>query len=157
MRKYQGFLLSFLLVIPGAIQGQTPSAPSEGQSRDESFNQRLSRLAKLPQDNAGRFLSALGPAIQEELRRGNQVSLPGLGTFRVVRVAEHRDLQIGRPVTIAAVNTIEFVPAGELTDSANSAGALPAETVPAFQYIPLLGQTPGQRVGRTRVPPVRTR
>ena len=33
--------------------------------------------------------------------------------------------------------------------------AKPAETVPPFQYVPLPGQTPGQKTPRTRVPPTR--
>jgi hypothetical protein len=72
-------------------------------------------------------------------------------------VEEHRDLQNGRPVVIPAVNTVEFLPAGDLLDSANGPDAQPAESVPPFQYIPLPHQTPGQKVGRTRVPPIRTR
>jgi nucleoid DNA-binding protein len=113
--------------------------------------QRVARAAKVSEETAGRMFEALGPAIREELRRGKSVSIPGLGTFRVVRVAEHKDLKNGRPVTIPASNTIEFLGEGDAIQSVNT-DAQPAETVPAFQYNPLPNANPGQKMPLIRNP-----
>jgi nucleoid DNA-binding protein len=121
------------------------------------MNQRIARAAKLSEEQVTRVLEALGPAVQDELKRGKTVNLSGLGTFRVVRIAEHKDLRNGQPVTVPATNTIEFLPVASVVDSANSAGAQPSETVPAFEYTPLPTQTPGQRTQRTYTAPLRTR
>ena len=96
---------------------------------EETFNQRLARAAKLSEEDAGRFYQALGPIIRDELAHGRQVAVPGLGTFRIVRVEEHRDLRGGRPVVVPATNTVEFQGEGVLLDSANAPGAQPADTV----------------------------
>jgi nucleoid DNA-binding protein len=120
-----------------------------------SLPQRIAKAAKVSEENATRMFEALGPAIREELRRGRSVSIPGLGTFRVVRVAEHKDMRNGRPVTIPASNTIEFLGEGDVVQAVNTDGAQPAETVPAFQYNPLPGATPGQKMPIIRNPGTR--
>jgi nucleoid DNA-binding protein len=135
-----------------AVPARSAKPPAE-----ETFNQRLAKAAKLSEDQAGRLFAALGPIVREELGRGRTVSIPGLGTFRVVRVEQHRDLRDGRPVVVPATNTVEFLSEGALLDSANAPGAQPAETVPPFQYVVLPGQTPGQKVGPVRTPSQRTR
>jgi nucleoid DNA-binding protein len=160
MRKRQHLALGVLLgVIAGAwgyasmAYSQPPPPPNP---REETLPQRVARLAKLSEADANRFLTVLGPAIREELSRGREIALPGLGAFRVVRVAEHRDLRNGRPVVIPAVNTVEFLPEGGTLEAANSETARPAETVPNFQYILLPNEIPSQRVPKTKVPPFRT-
>jgi nucleoid DNA-binding protein len=142
--------LSLPLAVTAPVQSQRPP-------KEETLAQRLARAAKVKDDQATKVLDALGPVIRDELQQGRQVPIPGLGTFRVVRVAEHRDLRDGRPVVIPATNTIEFLPEGVVTEVANAEGARPAETVPAFRYIVLPGQTPAQKMGSTRAPNVRTR
>jgi nucleoid DNA-binding protein len=138
-------------------------APAQASAQD-SLVQRIVQATKLSPENTDRFLRALGPAIRDELKQGKQVSLPGLGTFRVVQVAEHRDLNLSRggletgaPVVIPTTNVIEFVAEGTLDEAANSDTARPAETVPEFKYIPLPGQTPSNKVTRIRTPPTRAR
>jgi nucleoid DNA-binding protein len=113
-----------------------------------TLQQRIGKAAKVSEESAARMFEALGPAIREELRRGKSVNIPGLGTFRVVRVAEHRDMKNGRPVTIPASNTIEFLGEGDDT-------AQPAETVPAFQFNPLPTANPGQKMPLIRNPGTR--
>ncbi len=138
----------------------SPAHSQRPPGKEETFTQRLARRAKTSEQDADRVFGALGTVVREDLERGKQVTIPGLGTFRVVRIARHRDLLIGaygRPIRVPATNAVEFIPTGDLTDAANSSDAQPAETVPAFQFIPLPDQTPGQKVGRTRVPPLRTR
>jgi nucleoid DNA-binding protein len=156
MRKRQWWALGGLLGVAALLAGLSVPARSEKPPADEPFSQRLAKAARMSEENANRFYQALGPVIRDELAHGKQVNIPGLGTFRVVRVEEHRDLRGGRPVVVPAVNTVEFVSEGTLLDAANAAGAQPAESVPPFQYVPLPGQTPGQKVGPTRTPGTRT-
>jgi nucleoid DNA-binding protein len=160
MRKGQWLALVALLGALGVIMGLTAPVHSQRPPREETLAQRLARSAGLPEDHATKLFNALGPVLREELANGKQVVIPGLGTFRVVRVPEHRDLITGpysQPILVPAQNTVEFLPSGQLVTSSNSAAAQPAEVVPPFQYIPLPGQTPGQKTGRIRVPTIRTR
>lgn len=143
--------LSLVLALTTPVHSQKPP-DKKAAADDETLTQRLAKGAKLTEAQATQFFNAFGPAVREELRRGKSVNVPGLGTFRVVRVEEHRDLQNGRPVTIPASNTVEFLASDGLAGAANSAAAKPAETVPPFQYVPLPGQTPGQKTPRTRTP-----
>jgi nucleoid DNA-binding protein len=139
--------LTLVLGLAGPALSQRP-AP-------KTLPERLVNATRLPRENVDKFLAALGPAITEHLRSGEQVQVAGLGTFRVVRVPEHRDLVDGRPATIAAGNYVEFLPAINVANAANAAGAVPALTVPPFQYNPLPNRTVSDRVGGTRQPNVR--
>jgi nucleoid DNA-binding protein len=118
---------------------------------------RIMQYSKLKEKETNKFMQALGPAIRDLITAGHQVQVPGLGTFRVVNVAAHRDMVGGRPATIAAVNRVEFIPSGEVAAAANNADVTPAESVPAFQYTPIPGRDPGMKVGNTRAPNVRSR
>src|SRR5207248_9770917 len=104
-----------------------------------------------------KLLAALGPALSAQLAAGRQVQLPGLGTFRVVRIQESRNLQDGRPVVVPATNIVEFVPDATLTQAANARGAVPAAEVPPFPFNPLRDQTPGQKTPLIRTPSTRIR
>jgi len=154
MRIRQQLALGVLLGGIGFASLAYSQAPAQ---REESLPQHLARNAKVSEGMANRIFLALGPTIREELSAGKEVVIPGLGTFRVVRVAEHRDLRNGRPVIIPAVNTVEFLADGDTLETANAESAQPAETVPAFQYIPLPDQTPSQKTPKIRVPPIRVR
>ena len=156
MCKRQWFGLGALIGGLALVFFDASPVQSQRPPKEETLSQRIARRSKLTDENAIKFLEALGPAIREELGRGKTVSINGLGQFRVVQVPAHKDLRKGRPVTIEANNTVEFLPAGEMNDAANSENAKPAEVVPPFEYNPLPGQTPGQKTGRTRTPPVRT-
>jgi nucleoid DNA-binding protein len=148
-----GLLATFGLFFAVAAQAQAPRP----NTAFLPLPKRIAAETKLTDEQVEKVLRALGPAISDALARGQTVELPGLGLFRVVRVPEHRDLVDGRPATIAPSNGVEFLAAGELAEAANSGGAVPAETVPPFQYVPLPNQVKGQRVGSTRMPNVRTR
>jgi len=135
-----------------------PKVAEPGRPANEdalTLQQRVAKGAKVSEEAAGRLFEALGPAIREELRRGKSVSIAGLGTFRVVRVAEHKDLKNGRPVTIPASNTVEFLAEGDVIQATNGENARPEETVPAFQYNPLPGANPGQKMPLIRNPGTR--
>ena len=134
------------------------STPAQFKPQKEpTLLQRVAEASRLSEENADRVLQALGPAIREELAKGKEVSLPGLGRFRVVRVQEHRDLVDGRPAIIPAANRVESIASDTLDRAANAAGDKPADTVVPFHYIPLPTQTPGQKVGNTRTPPTRVK
>ena len=65
--------------------------------------------------------------------------------------------EMGKVVVEPAVNVVEFLPDAGTTQAANASGAVPATEVPAFQYIPLPGQTPSPKVPNTRAPSTRIR
>jgi nucleoid DNA-binding protein len=151
-----------LAALAGTLAVLIPmAAPAQPQKprRDETLGQRVARESKLSEEQVARVLAALGPAMRDELKKGNTVSLPGLGTFRVVRVAEHKDIEAGtgRVLRVPAKNTVEFLAGEGLGEAVNGAAAVPAETVPAFEYVPLPNQTKGQKVGPTRNEGVRTK
>lgn len=158
MRTCHWLGLTVLLGVLGVSLALTNPAHSQRPDKKrgpqaETMFERLARETKLSDEQVQKLFNALGPAIRDELTRGKQVAIPGLGNFRVVRVAEHKDIREGgRPVLVPAFNTIEFVGDAALADVANADTAVPVQEVPAFQYIPLPGQTPGQKVGRTHTP-----
>src|SRR5262245_3194330 len=78
----------------------------------------IAAATKVSEQDVEKVLQALGPAVRDQLTRGQQVNLGGLGVFRVVQVPEHRDLVGGRPATIAATNNVEFLPAGPIVAAA---------------------------------------
>lgn len=159
MRKQPWLALAALAATLGVLIPMAAPAQPAKPRRDETLGQRVARESKLSEEQVARVLTALGPAVRDELKKGSTVSLPGLGTFRVVRVAAHKDIEYGtgRPLTIPAVNTVEFLPTSGLADAANSDSAVPAVTVPAFEFNPLPNQTKGQKVGRQRTEGTRTR
>jgi nucleoid DNA-binding protein len=143
--------LGLVLTLPDPAQSQRP------QATPQTLKARIVASTKLPEADVQKMLTALGPALRDQLKQGAPVDVSGLGVFRVVRIPEHRDLVAGRPATVAASNYVEFLPSGELINAANSGATAPAETVPPFEYIINPYQTPGMRTGTTRDPGTRTR
>jgi nucleoid DNA-binding protein len=121
-----------------------------------SLRGRIVAATKLPEDEVGKVLDALAPAIRGLLGQGETVTVPNLGTFRVVRIPDHRDMVDGRPVTVTGSNYIEFLATGAFASAANQPGVQPAETVPPFEYKTLPDQTQGLKTGGTRSPSSRT-
>jgi nucleoid DNA-binding protein len=156
MRKAQwwglaGLLAALVLIAGAAAPAQTGSGKKK---KPQTLQSRIAKATKLKEKNVAKMLRALGPAITAQLQAGKSVDLAGVGTFRVVQVAEHRNLVNGRVVRVPAANYIEFVPSGTLNGAAAATPA-PARTVPAFEYNPRPYETPGFRteglkVGRTR-------
>jgi len=124
---------------------------------NETFVQRVARYADIKEKDADKCIQVIGRALMDDLRKGRADNLPGLGSFRVVRVDRSKDLVNGRPATIPAYNVIEFSPEEGLADDANMEGVAPSVTVPAFEYRILPGQTPGQKMGSSRMPSSRMR
>ena len=163
MRKRQGLILVGILgvmclTIGPAVTAEptVKTAPTPKQrQREVSLAGRVAKKADVAEEDVKKVLEALGPVMRDELSTGQSVTVEGLGTFRIVRLAEYRDLRDGKPVVIPARNTVEFLPSSGTLESANSENVTPAVSVPAFEYRTLPGQTPGQKMGRTRVPDVR--
>jgi nucleoid DNA-binding protein len=166
MRKAKWVGASILTAAAGFVLGQAPQPQPQppqrpvrlgsAQTATLDLKGRIAKATKLPENDVAKMLAALGPAVRDLLGQGETVEIPNLGTFRVVRVPEHRDLVDGRPATIAGSNSVEFLPSGRFADAANQPGVKPAETVPPFEYNPLPDQTRGLKTGPTRAPNNRT-
>ncbi len=102
-----------------------------------------------------RMLKALGPSVEEQLLAGRQVEIPGLGTLRVVRIEAYKDLDGGRPIMVPARNYVEFVPTGDLDAIANMPGAVPARSVPGYEFRVNPSSTPGFKTDTIKT--IRTR
>jgi nucleoid DNA-binding protein len=142
-----GLATCALLSVAGA---QTQVIP-----KNETFVQRVARYSEIKEKEADRCINALGRALLEDLKQGKTDTLPGLGSFRIVRVGTSKDLVNGRPVNIPAYNVVEFSPDEGVYDAANGDNVEAARYVPAFQYNILPGQTPGQKMGSSRMPNTR--
>jgi nucleoid DNA-binding protein len=143
-------------LVAGLLLGSTIAAPPTPESR-LPLAVRIARECNVQPDAAEAMLKSLGMEAARDLRAGETVTLPGLGTLRIVRIGEYKDLDsYGRPVTIAAHNTVEFIPEGGLTEQANKSDIKPAVTVPAFEFNPLHDAEPGQRTRGSRAPGIRT-
>ena len=151
-----------LAVLAGTLVVLSWAGPALSQrpARLLPMAQDIARQTRLREESVDKVLTALGPAVSRQLAAGRTVTIQGLGTFRVVRIPEHRGLDAGgKPAIIPGVNYVEFLPAGPVVAASNSADARPAVVVPPFQYNTLPTQTPsphipygGNRVPSTRVP-----
>ncbi len=158
MRKTHWFALAALvgtialaLGLTGTAHSQLPTAPLG------PLNKEVARVTKIEEVDVTKVLDALGPAITRQLAAGRQVKVAGLGSFRVVRLSQTRNLEDGRVVVQPARNIVEFLPDAVVEQAANAPGAVPVVDVPAFQYVPLPGQVPGQKVPLERSPSTRIR
>jgi len=81
----------------------------------------IATSADLPKAAAGRALDATIEAVTEALKKGDQVSLVGFGTFSVKHRAERtgRNPQTGAELTIAASNIPSFKAGKALKDAVN--------------------------------------
>jgi nucleoid DNA-binding protein len=122
-----------------------------------SFKSEIAKAAKLKEETVDQVFRALGPAFTAQLAAGRQVELPGIGTFRVVRVDAHRDMVGGRPVTIPARSYVEYAPAGDVNTAANSPGAVPARIVEGYEFRINPNPNPGIKTDGSRTPGIRTR
>jgi nucleoid DNA-binding protein len=148
MRRAQWGLAALLVVLGLAAHAQyQPAAKGPPE-----FKGDLAKRAKQKKKVIQEVLDALGPAMAEQLRGGKQVEIDGVGTFRVVKVGEYRDLVNGLPTTIPARNYVEFIPAPALNTAANGAGAIPSRTVEGYEFRVNPNSNPGIRTPDTKVP-----
>src|SRR5436305_827982 len=128
MRRAQWGLAALIVTLALTAHAQVP-----GRKGVPEFKSDVAKRAKQKKKTVGNVFEVLGPAMREQLSAGRQVEISGVGIFRVVRVAAHRDLVNGLPTTIPARNYIEFVPSAELNAAANAPAAIPARTVPGYE------------------------
>jgi nucleoid DNA-binding protein len=147
-------LLSVLLLTV-TLTGQTPRPPAA--TAKQPLEVSVAQQTKLKEADVLKVLKAVGPAVSEKLRAGEAVTLPGLGTLRIVRVEEHKDLVSRLPARVPPVNYVEFIPTGELSNIANAPGATPNLVVPPNEFNVNPNTTPGLKTGSTRAPSTRTR
>lgn len=131
---YAKWTLTGLVVVLALVTANAQTNLGDRKSTPPNLKAGLVAATKEKEETVEKLLKAFGPAFSEQLRAGRDVELPGVGTFRVVRVGEHQDLVGGRPATIAAKNFIEFVPGGTLNADANSPGARPSRTIAGYEF-----------------------
>src|SRR5437016_823761 len=100
-----------LLLLAGPALSQRPRVPT-------TYTGNLAAASKVSEEEVDKVLKALAPIIREGLAAGQTMDIEGLGQFRVVRVAGHKDMVNGRPTTIPAANAVEFLPVGDLVEAA---------------------------------------
>ncbi len=148
--------LPILLLAGVAVYAVWSKAEAQTQMKvipaNETFVQRVARYAEIKDKDAERCINAIGKALVEDLKKGKTDALPGLGSFRIVRVGDSKDLVNGRPVSVPAYNIVEFSPEDGVSDAANADNVEAARFVPAFRYNILPGQTPGQKMPSSRMP-----
>lgn len=155
MRK--NCIIAFVAFLAGTVctLGIARSQPTPRELG--TFEKTLAEASKLREDQVVALLNVLGPVISDQISSGKQVTIPGLGTYRVVQLEEQKNLVEGRVVTQPSTNVIEFLPEAGITRAANAQGAIPAVVIPAFQYSLLPDQTPSTKVPYQRTPSSRVR
>ena len=82
----------------------------------------VSESADLTKEKAGVVVDAVLSYIEQTLKKGEEVSIPPLGKFKVTRrkQREGRNPVTGQAITIPASNVPKFTPSKTLKDSVNS-------------------------------------
>ena len=91
MRQRQNLVLSVLVGTLGVVFVLSAPAQTTRARKDMTIPERIADATRLSEQDVNKFLNAIGPAIREDLRQGKEVSLPGLGAFRVVRRRSGRE------------------------------------------------------------------
>jgi nucleoid DNA-binding protein len=151
LRKSAALGLILLLVTAGVVYAQriTNGSPDE----TPPVAKAVAGKTKLPVKTVQTVLDALGPEIAKAIQRGEIVELPKLGKIRLVRIAEHKDIErgTGRVLTVPGRNYVTLDAEREVDTAANGSGIVPNEVVPQFQYNIMPGQTPSLRTRSLKV------
>jgi nucleoid DNA-binding protein len=132
MRRSQAALAAFVAVL---ALGLTVAAEAQPAGRGPGTLQGdLAKTSGQKEAVVASILKAVGPTLKAHLSAGRQVEVPGVGVFRVVRIDAHKDLIGGIPGIVPARSYVDFVPAAELNAAANAPGAVPARTIPGYQF-----------------------
>jgi len=80
---------------------------------------RLAENCELSKADAGRVLNGVLDEITTALSKGESITLPGFGTFKVTDRSERqgRNPQTGAPMTIKAGKNVRFTPGKTLKDA----------------------------------------
>jgi nucleoid DNA-binding protein len=135
---------------PPAKGTKGPNPPGAPDAR-LPLEKQVANATKLKEQDVRTVINALGPAIRNKLQAGDTVSLPGVGTFRIVRIEAHRDLIKGVPGDVPAANVVEYLPDGGLAAGANAGNSLPAVSVPSNEFV-----VDPNRVQSTKVESIKT-
>ena len=89
-------------------------------TKDE-FISLVATKGGLTKTDAGRAVEAFCEGVSEALAKGDQVKLPGFGSFEVQQRGERagRNLRTGEAITIAAAKVVKFSAGTRLKDSVN--------------------------------------
>src|SRR4051812_42684150 len=86
MRKTHCFALAALVGTIGIGLGVTGTARSQLPARQRpTLSKRVAQAAKVTEEDTLKMLNVLGAEVFQELATGQEVTLPRLGTFRIVR------------------------------------------------------------------------
>jgi DNA-binding protein HU-beta len=77
--------------------------------------------ANIPKNTAAKVIDAVLDGVTQALKKGDEVRLPGFGSFAVSERAarEGRDPRTGKTIKIAASKTPKFKPGKGLKDAVN--------------------------------------
>jgi predicted histone-like DNA-binding protein len=152
MRRHSWLAMSGLSGGLFLLAGWTEPVQSQKVTPDSTLTKRVAKASKVSEEDVIKVLKALAPALKEDLKRGKTTEIPGLGSFRIVRVEGHRDLAEGVPVKVTTKNNVEFLPSSSIQETADGEGVVPAVTIVPFEYVPLPNQTPSQKTDYIRTP-----
>lgn len=81
----------------------------------------VARHAGLPEEQVGRFFSALFPEIIEGLKKDKSVRISGLGTFKLIWIEPRKsvNVQTGEPIMLEGYNKLSFIPESYLREQIN--------------------------------------
>ena len=81
--------------------------------------EKIAAAAETTKASANRMLDALTDELTKALRKGDKITLPGLGTFSVAKRARRkgRNPQTGEVITIPASKVPKFRPAARLKEA----------------------------------------
>ena len=84
----------------------------------------VARAAELSKEKAGAAVDAMIKHIESALSKGQEVSIPPLGKFKVTKRKERtgRNPSTGQEIRIAASNVPKFQPSKTLKDKINEVG-----------------------------------
>jgi DNA-binding protein HU-beta len=87
----------------------------------EDLKGAVANKTELSKADAGRAVAALFDSIQDGLRQGDKVSIPGFGTFEVADrpARQGRNPQTGATIKIAASKAAKFKPGKSLKEALN--------------------------------------
>jgi DNA-binding protein HU-beta len=90
-------------------------------SKKEDLINAIAEKTDLTKEKAGEAVSAMIAFIEQSLKKGDEVSLPPLGKFKVTKrkAREGRNPSTGATIKIPASNVPKFQPAKALKDAIN--------------------------------------
>jgi nucleoid DNA-binding protein len=134
--------------IPGSVTVLPYSPPTLA-----SVAPTIAKKTGLTEAQVNAVIAELGPSMSARLARGEGYEIPNCGTFRLIRIPAHRELQGNFAVFVPARNSVEFIPTGPVDAVLNMPGAVPGAPVAEPDFNPQIGGgIPTQRLPSSRIP-----